>query len=125
MTPVAAIVVLASAPAMLGTIPPYPGASRPLPSLESKTRALALTTDKPEVVAAYYINRLAALGWKAAPEVSHELAAAPTGAPLWLTFTRPGQRVDLQIVPTQHPKTKKPVTLITATLKPLDPESTP
>jgi hypothetical protein len=123
MAPVAAIVVLAGAPAILGTIPAYPGASRPLPTLETKTRAIALTSDKPEVVAAYYINRLTALGWTPAPEVPHELVAAKTGAPAWLTFTRTGQRVDLQITVGLHPKTHKPVTMVTITVKPL--ENTP
>ncbi|MDB5095992.1 MAG: hypothetical protein JWM80_413 [Cyanobacteria bacterium RYN_339] len=122
----AAIVVMAGAPAILGTIPPYPGASRPLPTLETKTRAIAITSDKPEVVAAYYISRLTAIGWIPEPEVPHELKGARVGAPVWLTFTRrPGGKIDLQITTGLHPKTHKPVTLITYTWDPKAPENEP
>ena len=112
LTPgVAAIAVVTP---ILGTIPAYPGASRPLKNLETKERAIGLTSDKPDAVVAYYIHELVAAGWTPAPEVSAEAVAAKDGKPAWLTFTRRGGgRIDIQVAPGLHPRTGKPVTLIT------------
>jgi hypothetical protein len=99
---------------ILGTIPAYPGASRPLIQLETKARAIALTTDKPEAVVDYYIRGLVAAGWTPLPEVIAEAEAAKIGQPAWLTFTRRGgARIDIQVTTGLHPRTGKPVTLIT------------
>lgn len=118
MTGAGVVIVLAAAraatPAVMGTIPAYPGATRPLKALESQGRVLALTSDKPEVVAAYYIHGLAALGWQASEDVPSELEIARAGQPAWLTFTKPGDgRVDIIVSSGKHPRTGKPVTLIT------------
>ena len=99
---------------ILGTIPAYPGAGRPLKGLETKERAIALTPDKPEAVVAYYIHVLVAAGWTPAPELPAEAEAAKSGKPAWLTFTRSGGgRIDIQVAPGLHPHTGKPVTLVT------------
>lgn len=105
----------AAAPAqVLGTIPAYPGATRPLGTLETPERAIALTPDKPEAVVAYYISGLTAAGWTPDPEVPFEADAVKQGQPAWLTFTRAGVgRIDITVASGRHPRTHKPVTVIT------------
>lgn len=99
---------------VLGTMPAYPGAVRPLPAWESSLLAIAMTTDKPEQVLTYYINRMIKAGWT--PDRGHPaeaLAAASAGQPAWVTFNRRDYgSVDLQVTSGPHPKTGAPVTLI-------------
>ena len=99
---------------ILGTMPAYPGAMRPLPGWETGRLAIAMTTDKPDTVIAYYLSKMPATGWTPAPGIAAEAhAAASAGQPAWLTFTRAGLG-DLEIQVTQgpHPKTGAPVTVI-------------
>lgn len=100
--------------AILGTIPAYPGASRPLPQWESKALAIALTRDKPEAVIAYYIDRLARSGWFPPEGLEAEAyASALAQAPVWLTFTKAGAgRLDIQVTQGRHPDTQELLTLI-------------
>lgn len=100
--------------AILGTIPPYPGAARPLKHWETNTSAIALTTDKPPAVIAYYLHSMTRAGWKPADGIAAEAtAAAEAGSPAWLTFERSGLgRLDVQVTSGKHPKTGQPVTLI-------------
>lgn len=99
---------------ILGTMPPYPGATRPLPHWENDYLAIALTADKPEAVIGYYISSLSRAGWKPAPGIAAEaLAAAQAKEPAWMTFLRPGMgRLDIQVTQGQHPHTGRPATLI-------------
>lgn len=99
---------------ILGTIPPYPGASRPLPTWETERLAIALTRDKPEAVIAYYVDRLTAAGWHPADgSEGAAYAAAMAEQPAWLTFERHGLgRLDIQISRGRHPKTGEWLTLI-------------
>jgi hypothetical protein len=99
---------------VLGTIPPYPGAVRPLPAWESKLLAIAMTADKPGAVLAYYIDRLVRDGWTPEPgQPAEAMAAASAGQPAWITFSRRGVgKLDLQVDQGIHPQTGAPVTLI-------------
>lgn len=99
---------------VLGTIPPYPGAVRPLPAWESKIMAIAMTGDKPGAVLAYYLDRLVRDGWTPAPgQPAEALAAVEAGQPAWITFSRKGVgTLDLQVDAGKHPQTGAPVTLI-------------
>lgn len=111
---------LAGAPAaaqeapVLGIMPPYPGAKRPLPHWERGDLAIAVTPDKAERVIAYYINRLTQAGWHlGAGHAAEAYAAALAGEPAWLTFQRAGSgRVDLQITQAKPPQTATPLTFI-------------
>lgn len=100
--------------AILGTIPSYPGASRPLPQWESSELAIALTRDKPEAVIAYYIDRLAGSGWQPPEGLEAEAyASALAKEPVWLTFTKAGAgRLDIQVTQGRHPDTQELLTLI-------------
>jgi hypothetical protein len=100
---------------ILGTMPAYPGATRPLKQLESNRRAIALTPDKPEAVIAYYMSRLTRSGWQPAPGAEAEAyAAALAKEPVWMTFLRPGLgRLDIQVTQGRHPKTGQVLTMIT------------
>jgi hypothetical protein len=99
---------------ILGTMPPYPGATRPLPHWETANLAIALTPDKPEAVIGYYMVSLTRSGWTPAPGIGAEaLAAAAAQEPAWLTFLKPGAgRLDIQITRGVHPGTKQPATLV-------------
>lgn len=100
--------------AILGTIPPYPGATRPLPHWEKTDLAIAMTRDKPEAVIAYYIDRLSAAGWTVPPGIAPEAYAAATAKePVWLTFVANGKpRLDIQVTQGPHPQTREMLTLI-------------
>jgi hypothetical protein len=100
--------------AILGTIPAYPGAARPLPHFEKADLAIAMTKDKPEAVIAYYIDRLSAAGWNVPEGIAPEAyAAAMAHEPAWLTFVANGKpRLDIQVTQGQHPKTREMLTLI-------------
>lgn len=104
----------AMALAPVGTIPAYPGATRPLPHWETPSRAIALTRDKPGAVVAYYLASLPRAGWRTPEdEAAVALAAASASEPAWLTFSRPGHgRLDLQVTAGKHPSTGEAVTLI-------------
>ena len=99
---------------VLGTIPPYPGAVRPLPAWESPFLAIAMTGDKPAAVLVYYIDRLMKDGWTPDPgQPAEALAAATAGQPAWITFSRRDRKtLDLQVASGTHPKTGAPVTVI-------------
>lgn len=99
---------------ILGTMPAYPGAARPLPGWETKRLAIATTADKPDAVIAYYLRTMPAHGWKPEPGIAAEAhAALVAGQPAWLTFTRPGLgSLELQVATGPHPKTGVPVTVI-------------
>lgn len=101
-------------PPVLGTMPAYPGATRPLPAWESAYLAIAMTGDKPAAVIAYYMDRMLAAGWTpGAGEGPEAMAAALAGQPAWLSFTRKGfGRLDVQVTTGTHPKTGAPVTMI-------------
>lgn len=103
-----------SSQAILGTIPAYPGATRPLTHLEKGDFAIAVTSDKPEAVIAYYIDRLSAAGWTVPPGIGAEAYAAVTAKePAWLTFVAAGKpRLDIQVTQGPHPKTREMLTLI-------------
>lgn len=115
-----AVVLILPSPALalerpiLGTMPAYPGATRPLPHYETDKLAIAMTADKPEAVIGYYINSLSRAGWRPAPGIAAEaLAAAAAKEPAWMTFLRPGLgRLDIQVTQGQHPKTGRPATMI-------------
>ncbi len=99
---------------ILGTMPAYPGAVRPLPGWETGRLAIAMTPDKPEAVIAYYLNKMPATGWKPEPGIAAEAhAAVMAGQPAWLTFSRSGLgSLELQVTTGPHPKTRAPVTMI-------------
>lgn len=113
---------LAQEQPILGTMPAYPGATRPLPRWETAHLAIAMTPDKPEAVVAYYMNRLPRVGWRSAPGTDAEAAAAVMAKePVWMTFLQPGiGRLDIEVTQGRHPKTGQDVTLIMyqADLKP-------
>ena len=104
----------ASEPPILGTMPAYPGATRPLRHFETANTAIAMTRDKPEAVIVYYMDRLTRAGWQPVDGIEAEAhAAALAGEPVWLTFYRPGQgRLDIQLTRGRHPKTQELLTLI-------------
>lgn len=99
---------------ILGTMPAYPGATRPLPHWETSHLAIAMTSDKPEAVIGYYLNSLSRAGWQPAPGIAAEaLAAAGAKEPAWMTFLRPGMgRLDIQVTQGKHPSTGQAATLI-------------
>lgn len=99
---------------ILGTMPAYPGALRPLPGWETKRLAIAMTPDKPEAVIAYYMRRMPAAGWDPAPGIAGEaLAAVAAKQPAWLTFSRAGLgNAEIQVTTGPHPTTREPVTVI-------------
>lgn len=109
-----AIATASGEAAILGTIPSYPGATRPLPQWESSELAIALTRDKPEAVIAYYIDRLARSGWQPPEGLEAEAyASALAKDPVWLTFTKAGAgRLDIQVTQGRHPDTQELLTLI-------------
>ncbi len=98
---------------VLGTMPVYPGATRPLPQWENPKRAIAMTTDKPEAVLTYYLST-APRGWAATKDsIAEARASILSNQPAWLTFRRPGWgRLDMQFTTGHHPKLGHPITLI-------------
>lgn len=100
--------------AIWGTMPAYPGATRPLARLENARLAIAVTTDKPKAVLGYYLNRLAPLGWSPARFNASEAQAALTaGEPAWITFLHPGlPAVTVEVAQGRHPRTGALLTLI-------------
>jgi hypothetical protein len=106
---------LAAERANLGTMPAYPGASKPLRHWDTDKMAFATTPDRPEAVIAYYMATLPRAGWKPAPGAEAEaIAAASADEPVWLTFLRPGQgRLDIQLTRGKSGKTGQWLTLIT------------
>jgi hypothetical protein len=99
---------------ILGTMPAYPGATRPLPTWETRRLAVAMTPDKPEAVIAYYLRKMPTQGWRPEAGIAAEaFAAASAGQPAWLTFSRAGLgRLEVQVTSGPHPKTGAPLTLI-------------
>ena len=99
---------------ILGTMPAYPGAARPLPGWETKRLAIAMTADKPEAVIAYYLRKAPDAGWTPEPGTAAEAyAAASAGQPAWLSFYRPGLgSLEVQVTTGPHPKTRLPVPVI-------------
>ena len=100
---------------ILGTMPAYPGAARPLRHWDTDKMAFATTPDKPEAVIAYYMHVLPKAGWQPAPGAEAEaVAAASADEPVWMTFLRPGQgRLDIQLTRGKSQKTGQWLTLIT------------
>ncbi|HEY9723752.1 MAG TPA: hypothetical protein V6D47_17195 [Oscillatoriaceae cyanobacterium] len=100
--------------AIWGTMPAYPGATRPLAKLENARLAIAVTTDKPKAVLGYYLSRLATLGWSPARFNTSEAQAAHTaGQPAWITFLHPGlPAVTVEVAQGRHPRTGAMLTLI-------------
>lgn len=103
----------------LGTIPAYPGATRPFRALERTDRIVALTPDAPGPVMAFYRERLSLEGWTLDANASE--LDGPPDLPRWTTWRRPGYGVlTLAAATGTHPETGRRMTVLTVStdLKP-------